>query len=157
MVKSANMIELRPYQQTLLRQSQDALAESPTVRLMLQLPTGGGKTVIAGALLGNWLQDGRKAVWLTHRKELAEQTCRMLTDAGVSAITNVNWTPGEDAPAMAGGAVILMAQTVGRRNARREVWNRYGARDLLVMTKPTTPPHPAGNAPCGSGPGPSWA
>ena len=133
MVKSANMIELRPYQQALLRQSQDALAESPTVRLMLQLPTGGGKTVIAGALLSNWLQDGRKAVWLTHRKELAEQTCRMLTDAGVSAITNVNWTPGEDAPAMAGGAVILMAQTVGRRNARREVWNRYGARDLLVI------------------------
>ena len=113
---------------------------------MLQLPTGGGKTVIAGALLADWLRDGRKAVWLTHRKELADQTCRMLTDAGVSAITNVNWTPGEDAPAMAGGAVILMAQTVGRRTARFShrhfgldpesrggVWNRYGANDLLVI------------------------
>ena len=125
--------QLRPYQQSLLCDVQDALAAEPNGRLMLQLPTGGGKTVIAGALLADWLQDGRKAVWLTHRKELAEQTRRMLTDAGVSAITNVNWTPGEDAPAMAGGAVILMAQTVGRRNARREVWNRYGANDLLVI------------------------
>ena len=109
---------------------------------MLQLPTGGGKTVIAGALLRDWLGNGRKAVWLTHRTELANQTCRMLTDAGVSAIANVNWTPGEDAPAMAGGAVILMAQTVGRRISRREVqevpevrnvWNRYTSDDLLVI------------------------
>ena len=84
-------------------------------------------------MLADWLRGGRKAVWLTHRKELAEQTRKMLTDAGVSAITNVNWTPGEDAPAMAGGAVILMAQTVGRRTARREVWNRYDSNDLLVI------------------------
>ena len=127
------MIELRPYQEVLLRDVRDGLAADAKARLMLQLPTGGGKTVIAGALLADWLRDGRKAVWLTHRKELAEQTRRMLTDAGVSAIANVNWTPGEDAPAMAGGAVILMAQTVGRRTARRKVWNRYGANDLLVI------------------------
>ena len=152
MIQSANMFQLRPYQENLLRQLQLGLAAEPEGRLMLQLPTGGGKTVIAGALLADWLRDGRKAVWLTHRKELAEQTRRMLTDAGVSAITNVNWTPGEDAPAMAGGAVILMAQTVGRRTAhptrhsrlphrhsgldpesRGGVWNRYDANDLLVI------------------------
>ncbi len=127
------MFELRPYQQSLLKRTQDSLTADPKARVMLQLPTGGGKTVIAGALLADRLQNGRKAVWLTHRKELAEQTRRMLTDAGVSAITNVNWTPGEDAPAMAGGAVILMAQTVGRRTARREVWNRYDGNDLLVI------------------------
>ena len=133
MIQSVNMFELRPYQETLLRQVQHELAAAPRARMMLQLPTGGGKTVIAGALLAGWLEDGGKAVWLTHRKELAEQTREMLTDAGVSAITRVNWTPGEDAPAMAGGAVILMAQTVGRRTARREVWNRYGPNDLLVI------------------------
>ena len=100
---------------------------------MLQLPTGGGKTVIAGALLADWLRGGRKAVWLTHRKELAEQTRRMLTNTGVSAMTDIRWTPGTDAPYMAGGAVILMAQTVGRRTARRQVWNRYNSEDLLVI------------------------
>ncbi len=127
------MFQLRAYQQDLLDRVENALAADPKARLMLQLPTGGGKTVIAGALLRDWLGNGRKAVWLTHRTELANQTCRMLTEAGVSAIANVHWTPGEDAPAMAGGAVILMAQTVGLRTARREVWNRYDANDLLVV------------------------
>ena len=100
---------------------------------MLQLPTGGGKTVIGGALLAHWLADNRKAVWLTHRKELAEQTRGMLTDAGVSARANIRWPPGTDAPAMAGGVVILMAQTVGRRTDKRQVWNRYNPNDLMVI------------------------
>ena len=103
---------------------------------MLQLPTGGGKTIIAGALLTEWLAGGqRKAAWLTHRKELAAQTCGMLTDAGVSAIANVNQTPGADAPAMAGG-VILMAQTVSRPNIRRQVWGRGGAGAGLPSSRP---------------------
>ena len=127
------MIELRPYQETLLQQAHYALAENPGLHLMVQLPTGGGKTVIAAALLSHWLQEVRKAVWLTHRNELAEQTRRMLTGAGVPAITNVNWTPGDDAPAMAGGVVILMAQTVGRRTARRQVWKSYNPNDLLII------------------------
>ena len=128
------MPNLRPYQRTLLREVQETLARNAKTRAMMQLPTGGGKTIIAGALLADWLAGGRrKAVWLTHRKELAEQTCGMLTDAGVSAMTNVNWTPGENAPAMAGGAVILMAQTVSRRNVRRQVWGRYGADDLMII------------------------
>ena len=115
------MVELRSYQRDLLQQVQTALAADTKARVMMQLPTGGGKTVIAGALLADWLTDGRKAVWLTHRAELAEQTCRMLTDAHISAVTNVKWTPGTEAPAMSGGAVILMAQTVGRRTAEREI------------------------------------
>ena len=57
----------------------------------------------------------------------------MLTDVRVPAMTNVKWTPGTDAPAMSQGAVILMAQTVGRRTAKREVWSRYDADDLMVI------------------------
>ena len=90
------MRQLRPYQQDLLSRVLHALADHPKGRLMLQLPTGGGKTVIGGALLAHWLDDNRKAVWLTHRKELAEQTRGMLTDAGVSARTNIRWPPGTD-------------------------------------------------------------
>ena len=127
------MIELRPYQRDLLQQVQTALAADTKARVMMQLPTGGGKTIIAGALLADWLTGGRKAVWLTHRRELAEQTCRMLTDAHISAMTDVKWTPGTDAPAMSGGAVILMAQTVSRRTASMEVWHGYNTDDLMVI------------------------
>ena len=66
------MIELRDYQQDLLVQMHRALASTRVARIMLQLHTGSGKTRIAGELLSGWLKDGRKAVWLTHRKELAD-------------------------------------------------------------------------------------
>ena len=56
---------LRDYQNELLKRTEDAL--QPTgARVMLQLPTGGGKTHIAGVLLSRWLRDGCKAAWLTH-------------------------------------------------------------------------------------------
>ena len=126
-------MELRPYQRELLQQVQGALASNPNVRLMMQLPTGGGKTIIAGALLEDWLTGGARAVWLTHRKELIKQTQKMLTDAGVSARDDVDWTPGEGAPAMAGGVVILMAQKVSLQTARQEVWNQYCSTDLMIV------------------------
>lgn len=126
------MIELRNYQQELLHRVQTVLRPD-TARVMMQLPTGGGKTIIASHLLGRLLQAGRKAVWLTHRKELADQTCGMLTDAHLPAVTDVRWDPGTDAPAMSSGVVVLMAQTVSRRTAGMSVWNKYDEDDLLVI------------------------
>ena len=126
------MRQLRSYQQDLLSRVLHALADHPKGRLILRLPTGGGKTVIGGALLAHWLIDKRKALWLTHRKELAERTRGMLTDAGLSARTNIRWTLGTDAPAIAGGGVILMAQTVGRRTDKHRVWNRYNLASVFL-------------------------
>ena len=126
------MIQLRDYQQDLVDSVQAALgAEQASV--MMQLPTGGGKTVIAGALLNAFLKGGRKAVWLTHRKELAAQTRDLLVNANVSASVDVRWNPGEDAPARQNGVAILMAQTVSRRTARANVWPRYDADDLMII------------------------
>ena len=126
------MVELRDYQQDLLGRAQAALAE-PKSSVMLQLPTGGGKTCIAAALLSDWLHGGRKAVWLTHRRELAGQTEEMLRDAGVPASANIYWTPQSSAPALVNGAVILMAQTVSRRAAAANVWSDYDHNDLLII------------------------
>ncbi len=100
---------------------------------MLQLPTGGGKTRIAGELLSGWLIDGRKAVWMTHRKELATQTEGMLSEAGVSATANMRWVPRASAPVLVNGVVILMAQTVSRRTARGNVWGGYRRNDLMII------------------------
>ena len=126
------MAELRDYQHELLDQVEAAL-QSRDARVMLQLPTGGGKTHIAGALLRRWLHNGRKAVWLTHREQLADQTCGMLANAGVSAISLKTWQSGDDAPSIPSGVVILMAQTVGRRTNRMQIWGKYRREDLLVI------------------------
>ena len=127
------MIELRPYQQDLLAQVQVALARSPDARIMMQLPTGGGKTRIAGALLADWLRGGSKAVWLTHRRELATQTEGMLREVGIPATSSIQWTPRTKAPMIANGVVILMAQTVSRRIARANVWDGYNHNDLMII------------------------
>ena len=110
-----------------------ALAATPAARIMLQLPTGSGKTRIAGELLSGWLKGGRKAVWLTHRKELAAQTEGMLREAGVTATANMQWTPHTNAPTLLNGVVILMAQTVSRRSGRANVWDGYNRSDLMII------------------------
>ena len=127
------MIEVRDYQQDLLVEVHRALVGTPAARIMLQLPTGGGKTRIAGQLLAGWLKGGRKAVWLTHRKELAVQTEGMLQEAGVPATANIQWTPRTNVPMIVNGVAILMAQTVSRRNARANVWNGYNHSDLMII------------------------
>ena len=126
------MTELRDYQQDLLAQVQAALAD-PSARVMLQLPTGGGKTRIAGELLASWLKGGRKAVWLTHRRELSDQTCRVLNNSGVRAVNSLPWGIDRPAPTWDGGVVILKAQTVSRRNRSGSVWSWYNSGDLLIV------------------------
>ena len=126
--------ELYEYQQALLERVILAL-QNTKKPVMMQLPTGGGKTVIAAHLLRDYLTGRRKAVWLTHRRELASQTENMLFEDGVSATCNIKWTPGTKAPRIANGAVILMAQTVGRRtrDIAADVWGSYDVNDLLVI------------------------
>ena len=135
------MIELRDYQLKLLAQMQVALA-SPKSRVMVQLPTGGGKTRIAAALLDAWVKEGSKAVWLTHRKELSDQTCQVLNDTGVMATNTLTWHGDDPAPAMSCGVVILMADTVSRRNRYEGVWDEYNSDDLLVIDEAHHAPAP---------------
>ena len=129
---------LRPYQRELLRKVLAAL-EITDRPVMMQLPTGGGKTVIAAHLLRDYLTGRRKAVWLTHRKELASQTENVLRKEGIEARFVRNWQTGTKAPKIDAGIVILMVQTVGRRITAAErakteiVWDAYGSNDLMII------------------------
>ena len=129
------MVTLRPYQQDLLAKSQAALAPEGA-RVMTQLPTGGGKTEIAGGLLKDFLVDGRKAVWLTHRQELAEQSADRLKDHWLipaMPLTEV-WSQGKPAPYMPNGVAVLKSLTVGLRNKGEiKIWEDYSPDDLLVV------------------------
>ncbi len=128
------MVELHNYQEDLLHRVQDALGNDPKARVMMQLPTGGGKTEIAAQLLKGHLTNGRKAVWVTHRRELTEQTCNRLLGVKVPASVKRSWkTDDPDAPAMPREVVILMAQTLGNRAKKGNVWSQYGPNDLMVI------------------------
>lgn len=75
---------LRDYQEDLLRRTHAALLKHQWV--CMQLATGGGKTVIAGAMAQSLAQrTDRQTVllYLVHRKELADQAADTLTDFGL--------------------------------------------------------------------------
>ncbi len=72
------MKELRPYQKDLRQKTIDSLLKIN--KLMLQLPTGGGKTITFVDLAKYYIEQG-KLVWiLVHRNELTTQTSSKLTD-----------------------------------------------------------------------------
>jgi DNA repair protein RadD len=63
------MTGLRDYQVRLVEQ-----AEATTDRALLVLPTGGGKTVVAAAIIERAAEVGRRVLVITHRREILKQT-----------------------------------------------------------------------------------
>lgn len=83
-------MKLRDYQKDLGRETQRALVHHRQV--MMQLATGAGKTAIAG-WMAQGLAEARDlakrpvvALYLIHRRELAEQTCRTLERFGLGEL-----------------------------------------------------------------------
>lgn len=85
-VKQVGPISLFDHQRADITTLFDHLKKSPVpLRLLYQLPTGGGKTIIFSEIAKRFLaQSNKKVVILTHRKELCRQTCTALKRIGVS-------------------------------------------------------------------------
>lgn len=74
-------MELRPYQSELIANARRALRTHR--RVLIQLPTGGGKTVIAAAMMHGAAERGMRAWFVVHRRELVDQTSKTLDKVGV--------------------------------------------------------------------------
>ena len=76
---------LRPYQETAVDQCATALAEHRSV--LLQLPTGGGKTAIAAEIFRRAVASnpGKRFAFLAHRDDLLGDTQARLAQAGIWA------------------------------------------------------------------------
>lgn len=53
-------------------------------RILIQLPTGGGKTVMAAAMMGSAALLGLTSEFIVHRKELINQTSKSFTAMGIN-------------------------------------------------------------------------
>lgn len=74
------MLVLRPYQITLIDHARAAL-RSGCKRLLLQCPTGAGKTVLVAHLLATAAAKGKRAWFCVHRKELLDQAVQTFVDS----------------------------------------------------------------------------
>lgn len=122
---------LRYYQQELLDQAEAAC--SPLMRGSCSNSPPAAARLTPRGVVKAWHRDGCKVVWLTHCKELADQTRLMLEDTELPASNKISWRVGYDAPYLTKGVVIQMTQTVGRRTNRMEIWGIYRSDDLLVI------------------------
>lgn len=76
------MITLRPYQERAVVQAGE-LVRNGARRILLVLPTGGGKTVIAARVLSGAVAKGKRALFLAHRAEIVAQSYWKLHADGV--------------------------------------------------------------------------
>lgn len=82
------------YQENDIKSIFDMIEGGKVKKILYQLPTGGGKTVVFSEIAKRFMQQrGQKVTILTHRKELCKQTSTTLLHMGVdNAIFNSNST-----------------------------------------------------------------
>ncbi len=73
---------LRPYQESALHKTRSALARGVR-RVLLYLPTGGGKTVSGEAMIRGAVAKGKRVLFIANRKQLVAQAAAHLTRAGI--------------------------------------------------------------------------
>jgi superfamily II DNA or RNA helicase len=74
--------ELRPYQTDVIAEFYQTTAEFK--RVILVAPTGAGKTVIASAIIKEFVRTYREVLVLAHRREIIGQTSKKLRELGIS-------------------------------------------------------------------------
>ena len=75
-------VDLRPYQIDQIERCRRAVGRGHS-RILLVLPTGGGKTIVAGSLIHGAIAKGKRALFLAHRRELVKQCGDKLALYGV--------------------------------------------------------------------------
>jgi DNA repair protein RadD len=75
-------IELRPYQADMVDRARDAM-RSGARRVLMVLPTGGGKRVMAVHMIAEAVRRGKRCAFLVHRQELLDQALTTLSAFGL--------------------------------------------------------------------------
>ena len=107
------MVPLRPYQAAGIEALRSHVRAGRS-RVLLQLPTGGGKTVVAAAIIASARQNfGARVLFFAHRLELVNQTVRQLARWGV---VDVGVMRGDDDRTNPSAPVqVATVQTLARR------------------------------------------
>ena len=104
---------LRDYQEDICRRVREAFVTHRSV--MMQMPTGTGKTAVLASLVMEELKDERikggcaKVLIVAHRRELIRQIKETIKRMVVTP------PPGEAPPPPGGGIVVESIQTISRR------------------------------------------
>lgn len=121
-------MQLRPYQIAQIEQTRSALRQGMR-RLIIQLPTGGGKTAIAGEVVRRLSGAGMRIAYTVPRVEILEQTHNKLQELDVEHFTlaagvRTHRIAADDR------VVLAMAPTMARR---LDAWPAWWSPHVVVV------------------------
>ncbi len=105
-------ITLRPFQATAIESVRRVL-RSGARRVLLCLPTGGGKTLTAGAIIMSSQAKAKRVLFVAHRKELIDQSVTSLYRLGVHPVGVIR--AGDRRRNLALPVQVASIQTLSRR------------------------------------------
>lgn len=133
---------LRPYQQDIKMRIFDTWRVLKSI--MVQMPTGTGKTHLLAAVIYDWLKGERgKSVWIVaHRRELVEQIEEtvarygMKPKNGVVKVMSIQWLSRhwEDVKAEKPSLIVIDEAHHALAETYQELWLRYPEAKKLGMT-----------------------
>ncbi len=78
-------VQLRPYQVASIEAVRAAI-RSGKRRIMMTIPTGGGKTFTSASIIIGALGKGKRSLFVAHRLELIDQTVRAFSRLGITSV-----------------------------------------------------------------------
>jgi superfamily II DNA or RNA helicase len=111
-------VQLREYQRALIQEIRDVIRAGKR-RILVQLPTGGGKTLTAAAMLAGAVEKGNRSLFAAHRLELIDQTVATFARIGVLSIGVVRSQDRRADPSQP--IQVCSIQTLARRAPLRDI------------------------------------
>ena len=121
-------IKLRDYQEKVLGEVYQHF-QNKKKRVLLYAPTGAGKTVIASKIISDYVQQGKRVLFLVHRGKLVKQTCKTL-DKFYGIDASVIWAQYAK-PDYTKSVQVAMLQTIRNRELPPDI-------DLVILDEAHT-------------------
>lgn len=126
---NTHSIQLRPYQEEIIMAVHDNLRKG-IKRMIVNSPTGSGKTFSFAVLVKEFLDKDNKVLVLTHRKELLTQTGGSFERIGI-VIDNLT---ANSKTVPKGNCVVGMIETVYRRVKNKTAYNTFiSSFDIIII------------------------
>jgi DNA repair protein RadD len=107
------MIELRPYQQNLIADIRTQF-RSMDRTVLVQLATGGGKTVTSAYMVKTAAERGRRCWWVVHRREIILQASRTFWSMEIPHSLVMGGSIGDPDAMVQVGSVQTLARRLGK-------------------------------------------
>jgi DNA repair protein RadD len=121
-IEELNLTPLYAYQQTALDRVWEAI-EAGETRIMLMLPTGGGKTVLAAHIFAHRSQQGKVSAFPVPLPSLIRQTVERFEQYGLRSIGVIQGRHKRTNPNAALQICSIQTLAARRKNGRRELDN----------------------------------